>query len=1484
MMKNLLLTVVAFVALTTSMLAQEILDYNFSTELQGYYTPLTNDAVLITGAFDDAVSSPISIPGFPMGGQQYYTMFVSTNGFISLGMSANNTEYNPLSSNQTMPIISPFGRDLQNVDATSRISYAIDNDGVHVQWENVRRYGVAGESFSFQAHLLQADSSITFVYGSFNNISGNPSTAQIGLRVGQGAFPQQCANRMVANGGYWFPSTAGTSNSSNCAISAITQPFNGLTYVWGHYVIGAGGCTDATACNYTADAVYNDGSCEYCSCQLCGCMDSTACNFDVNAVYNSVCTYYCYGCTDPTATNFDPNATYSNGSCFYAAPGESCGEPIILECGLTYTGNTVGISNDNAVSGASSCLSTIGTAGQQWYAFMANAVQTVTASTVSSFTNFDTQLHVFSANSFSACGALNCLASNDDSNGTLQSQVTFTTQPGVIYYIRVGGYLSNSGDYEFTTTGLCSLGCTNATACNYDATAIADDGSCEYCSCGGTCGCTNPNACNYNAQATIDDGSCMNSLFVSASADTMVCLGQSVQLWGFSTANAASYMWMGMGMVISTTPVATFTPTGNGVYELIVTDANGCTGSDVVMINVFQCVSGCMDLAACNFDPNANYSTGCDYSCFGCTNADAMNYDATASIDNGSCYFEGEGTMCTNPISVSCAEGFYSAMTVGVANDNATSGAMACGGASSGGQRWYVYYAQFSSAVTVSTINSLTNFDTYLKVFAGSCGNLMCIGQNDDIPGTNFQSQLTFNAVAGNTYFIRVGGFSSQQGTFGLTFDCGGGCLDPLACNYNAQAPFEDGSCTYGADCYGCTDIDANNFAPQAVYNQGCQYTTSVTVYHDNNGDGIRQAGEPGLSNWAVYVPAISATVFTNNLGVATLSVSSNTYSIELVNNTTDWTSSSPSTVTIDVPAVTNAEFGLIPATGEEFFVAGPYDGFWDIIHCTNGYEAGVFLNNTGPVALSGTLTLTCDPMFTPMQDTYSSIAPDQSAAGFAQWNINAFEAGSNGLFSFHIAGPGPINIGTTYNFSFHMVLNDANGNVIYDNSWVTSPFIACSYDPNDLTATPQGYSDQHFVLAGDRMHYRVRFQNTGNLPAEDIRVVTALDPTQFDLSTFTPMYGSAPFVTCLLNNGTVDFTFNDIYLPDATNNEAASHGYVTYEVRLLPNVSPGDVLLQEAAIYFDSNPAVITNETFHTIFDCTSFTGINGDVELCAGEALTLTANQNYVETYTWTIDGQAAGSNASDLAFTPEAGTHTVQLITANPLCGETHTSNVIVHALPVISLPASASVCAGDAVTLAAASEGNITWSNGANNNSTITPESDMVITATATTDAGCVSSADWSISVLPLPSAAYTVDGVTLTATDGDAWQWYFNNTPIEGATSGTYIMQAAGTYSVMVTGMNGCSTMGGVTNYSVGVAEAADLGISVYPNPMDQSARIQLPSGVFNLEIRDMTGRVVWSHSGCQNTYTLERGSLAAGNYQLVIAGESIYATQRLMVK
>ena len=48
------------------------------------------------------------------------------------------------------------------------------------------------------------------------------------------------------------------------------------------------------------------------------------------------------------------------------------------------------------------------------------------------------------------------------------------------------------------------VGCTDFDACNYDASAILDNGLCDY-SC---LGCTDPSACNFNLAVTVDDGTC----------------------------------------------------------------------------------------------------------------------------------------------------------------------------------------------------------------------------------------------------------------------------------------------------------------------------------------------------------------------------------------------------------------------------------------------------------------------------------------------------------------------------------------------------------------------------------------------------------------------------------------------------------------------------------------------------------------------------------------------------------------------------------------------------------------------------------------------------------------------------------------------------------------------------------------------------------------------------------------------------------------
>jgi myo-inositol-hexaphosphate 3-phosphohydrolase len=54
--------------------------------------------------------------------------------------------------------------------------------------------------------------------------------------------------------------------------------------------------------------------------------------------------------------------------------------------------------------------------------------------------------------------------------------------------------------------------------------------------------------------------------------------------------------------------------------------------------------------------------------------------------------------------------------------------------------------------------------------------------------------------------------------------------------------------------------------------------------------------------------------------------------------------------------------------------------------------------------------------------------------------------------------------------------------------------------------------------------------------------------------------------------------------LTPASTNEAQSQGYILYKVKLKPGFTIGDIIPNTASIYFDSNPAIVTN-TFNTEF-----------------------------------------------------------------------------------------------------------------------------------------------------------------------------------------------------------------------------------------------------------------------------------------------------------
>jgi uncharacterized repeat protein (TIGR01451 family) len=143
---------------------------------------------------------------------------------------------------------------------------------------------------------------------------------------------------------------------------------------------------------------------------------------------------------------------------------------------------------------------------------------------------------------------------------------------------------------------------------------------------------------------------------------------------------------------------------------------------------------------------------------------------------------------------------------------------------------------------------------------------------------------------------------------------------------------------------------------------------------------------------------------------------------------------------------------------------------------------------------------------------------------------------------------------------------------------------IRCSWDPNDKAATPQGVDDvHHYTLISETLEYLIRFQNTGNDTAFTVVIRDTIDDA-LDLNTFE-LQGSSHNVQVQVDqNRAATFTFNNILLADSVVDEPNSHGYIRY--RISPNAGiPDPTIIENTAyIYFDFNPAVVTNTAWNTM------------------------------------------------------------------------------------------------------------------------------------------------------------------------------------------------------------------------------------------------------------------------------------------------------------
>ncbi|HAD13410.1 MAG TPA: hypothetical protein DCF33_13365, partial [Saprospirales bacterium] len=136
------------------------------------------------------------------------------------------------------------------------------------------------------------------------------------------------------------------------------------------------------------------------------------------------------------------------------------------------------------------------------------------------------------------------------------------------------------------------------------------------------------------------------------------------------------------------------------------------------------------------------------------------------------------------------------------------------------------------------------------------------------------------------------------------------------------------------------------------------------------------------------------------------------------------------------------------------------------------------------------------------------------------------------------------------------------------------------SFDPNDKHSDPVGFGVERFVRPGTEIEYKIRFQNTGTDTAFTVRILDTLsswlDPAsiRFGVSSHHYQYN-------LTGEGVVHFNFYDIALPDSNINEAASHGFVVFTIRHKTDAPLETLIENKASIYFDFNEPIVTNTTW---------------------------------------------------------------------------------------------------------------------------------------------------------------------------------------------------------------------------------------------------------------------------------------------------------------
>jgi len=340
-------------------------------------------------------------------------------------------------------------------------------------------------------------------------------------------------------------------------------------------------------------------------------------------------------------------------------------------------------------------------------------------------------------------------------------------------------------------------------------------------------------------------------------------------------------------------------------------------------------------------------------------------------------------------------------------------------------------------------------------------------------------------------------------------------------------------------------------------------------LFNDANGNGIKDGDESalGLDKQVVKVDSLYTT--TNAEGVFTILAEAGKHVFTYVPYEYWQMTTSQITMTTGNAREDSLYIGLratqaindvkISITGSRARVLGS-SNYW------------IDFRNTGSVPQSGSIVLTLDSL---TRVSTTSSKPDTITGNRLVWNFKDLSAQAKGQILVVATMPDFTHLGDT--LQTISSINIANQDLdLSNNTSSLDQVLVGSCDPNDKEVA-QGTGDKNYVLHNSLLEYTIHFQNTGTDTAYVVNIADTIN-ANLDLGTLQITGSSHTVSTQIKDARTVIFSFNKINLPPVTTNETASNGYIKYSIKPITGLADNTEVTNTASIYFDYNPAVVTN------------------------------------------------------------------------------------------------------------------------------------------------------------------------------------------------------------------------------------------------------------------------------------------------------------------